>query len=94
VLLICGTENVRGAQRAGGGFMDRPVIFKWKSRFGDAVGHKPNEAEYAAREFDTSIKICGKLCPYCGKAGAVLYETTQRIIYECSNQHQYETKKG
>ena len=34
--------------------MDRPVIFKWKSRFGDAVGHKPNEAEYAAREFDTS----------------------------------------
>jgi exosome complex RNA-binding protein Csl4 len=37
--------------------------------------------------------VLGKVCPYCGKAGAVLCETTQRIIYECPNAHQYEKRK-
>jgi hypothetical protein len=38
-------------------------------------------------------KILGKLCPSCGVAGSVFCETRTRIIYECRNGHQYETKK-
>jgi hypothetical protein len=42
----------------------------------------------------TVTKVLGKICPRCGQAGAVLYETENRIIYECPDQHQYETIKG
>jgi hypothetical protein len=38
-------------------------------------------------------KVLGKICPFCGQAGSVLYATNIRIVYECSNRHQYETKK-
>jgi uncharacterized protein (DUF983 family) len=38
-------------------------------------------------------KILGKICPRCGQVGSVLYETVLRIVYECSNGHQYETRK-
>jgi hypothetical protein len=38
-------------------------------------------------------KVLGKLCPSCGMAGSVFCETQTRIIYECRNGHQYETKK-
>jgi hypothetical protein len=41
----------------------------------------------------TVAKVLGKICPRCGQAGAVLYETENRIIYECPDQHQYETIK-
>ena len=39
-------------------------------------------------------KILGKICPCCGRVGPVLYETVLRIVFECSNGHQYETKKS
>ncbi len=38
-------------------------------------------------------KIMGKICPFCGQAGSVVFETETRIVYECPNGHQYETKK-
>jgi hypothetical protein len=38
-------------------------------------------------------KVLGKICPRCGRAGSVLYVTDIRIVYECPNRHQYETKK-
>ena len=40
-----------------------------------------------------NTKILGKLCPSCGVPGLVFCETQMRIIYECGNGHQYETKK-
>jgi ribosomal protein S27AE len=72
--------------------MQTTVISNSISRSGNAVGRNPKKGEYNARP-DASVKVLGKLCPRCGEAGAVLYETTQRIIYECPNEHQYETKK-
>jgi hypothetical protein len=38
-------------------------------------------------------KVMGKICPRCGQAGWVLLETDRRIVYECPNKHEYETKK-
>jgi hypothetical protein len=38
-------------------------------------------------------KILGKICPGCGQIGSVLYETESRIVYECPDKHQYETRK-
>ena len=43
---------------------------------------------------DSPVKVLGKLCPCCGVVGSVLCETDTRIIYECRNGHQYETKKS
>ncbi len=37
-------------------------------------------------------KVIGKICPYCGKPGSVIYETKERIVFECPNGHQYEIK--
>jgi hypothetical protein len=62
-------------------------------RSGNAAARNPERIEHLAREDGVSIKVLGKVCPYCGKAGAVLCETTQRIIYECPNAHQYEKRK-
>ncbi|HEY7219976.1 MAG TPA: hypothetical protein VH985_16435 [Candidatus Binatia bacterium] len=73
--------------------MQKTVISKSTNRAGNAVGRIPKKAEYIARESATSIKVLGKVCPYCGEAGAVFCETAQRIIYECPNEHQYETRK-
>jgi hypothetical protein len=39
-------------------------------------------------------KILGKIRLRCGQVGSVLYETVLRIVYECPNGHQYETKKS
>jgi len=39
------------------------------------------------------MKILGKLCPICGQIARVVYETDFRIVYECSNFHQAETRK-
>jgi hypothetical protein len=38
-------------------------------------------------------KVLGKICPCCGQVGYVLLETERRIVYECPNKHQYETRK-
>jgi hypothetical protein len=43
-------------------------------------------------ETRNQTKVLGKICPRCGQAGFVLYATTIRIVYECPNRHQYETK--
>jgi hypothetical protein len=40
-----------------------------------------------------NIKVVGKICPCCARVGSVLYETEKRIVYECPDRHQYETKK-
>jgi hypothetical protein len=73
--------------------MQKSVIFELTTSSGNVVGRNSKETEPTGREPDASIKILGKFCPCCGEAGAVLCETTQRIIYECPNEHQYETKK-
>lgn len=39
------------------------------------------------------FRILGKLCPRCGVAGSVLFETHTRLIYECPGKHQYESRK-
>lgn len=39
-------------------------------------------------------KVIGKICPYCGKPGSVIYETKERIVFECPNGHQYEIRVG
>ena len=70
--------------------MQKSVIFQSTTSSGNVVGRNSKETDPTGRE---SIKILGKFCPCCGEAGAVLCETTQRIIYECPNEHQYETKK-
>lgn len=41
----------------------------------------------------TVTRVLGKICPCCGQVGVVLYETENRIIYECPDRHQYETIK-
>jgi hypothetical protein len=41
----------------------------------------------------TVTKVLGKICPCCGQVGVVLYETENRIVYECADRHQYETVK-
>jgi hypothetical protein len=38
------------------------------------------------------MALVGKVCPYCGKPGSVLYTTKERIVYQCPNDHQYETR--
>jgi hypothetical protein len=48
---------------------------------------RPNR-DVPAREGDLGAVI-GKICPYCGKSGSVIYETKERIVLECSNGHQY-----
>jgi hypothetical protein len=45
----------------------------------------------AARSTTT---VVGKICPCCGQAGWVLLETERRIVYECPNKHEYETRKA
>jgi len=51
----------------------------------------------SVRQTDTAViptvTVLGKLCPCCGEVGGAFCETKQRIIYECPNGHQYETKK-
>jgi hypothetical protein len=53
----------------------------------------PGNYEKSLKPQTMNSKILGKLCPSCGVAGSVFCETQTRIIYECRNGHQYETKK-
>jgi hypothetical protein len=39
-------------------------------------------------------KVIGKICLYCGRPGLIVLETDTRIVYECANGHEYETKKN
>src|SRR5262249_8273743 len=38
-------------------------------------------------------RVIGKICPRCGKPGWILYQTIERIVFECPNGHQFETKR-
>ena len=58
------------------------------------VGGEISEQPRKRVESDSPVKVLGKLCPCCGVVGPVLCETETRIIYECRNGHQYETKKS
>ncbi len=40
------------------------------------------------------LRVLGKLCPLCSSPGEVLIETEGRIVFECPNGHEYETKKS
>jgi hypothetical protein len=40
------------------------------------------------------MALIGKVCPYCGRPGEILYTTKERIVYQCSNDHQYETESA
>lgn len=42
---------------------------------------------------DRKTKVVGKICPRCGMLGKVVYQTSERIVYECPNGYQYQTKK-
>ena len=39
-------------------------------------------------------KVRGKICPRCGKPGSIVYQTKERIVFECPNGHQFEMKLG
>ena len=46
----------------------------------------------AALEFDLTMRLIGKVCPRCAKPGSVLYTTKDRVVYQCPDEHQYETR--
>src|SRR5215813_15154263 len=37
-------------------------------------------------------RVIGKICPLCGKPGSIVYQTKERIVFECPNGHQFEVK--
>jgi len=73
--------------------MHRITIPKLTARASNVVVMRPKNVKRSTTEPDITVKVLGKLCPCCSEAGAVLCETKKRIIYECPNSHQYETKK-
>jgi hypothetical protein len=73
--------------------MDRTTIPKFTARSGTVVAMRPKNMKRNTTEPDATVKVLGKLCPCCGEVGGVFCETKTRIIYECPNSHQYETKK-
>jgi hypothetical protein len=70
--------------------LERPLkpAYSVRNHVGDEIKDRQRKVTS-----DSTVKVLGKLCPCCGVAGSVLYETETRIIYECCNGHQYETKK-
>ena len=73
--------------------MQRSTIADLITRSTKVTGLRSKNAKSKATGVDPSVKVLGKLCPCCGIAGEVLCETNKRIIYECPNRHQYETRK-
>ena len=73
--------------------MHRTTIPKLTDRTNNVVEMRSKNVKPSTTTPEISVKVLGKLCPCCGEAGAVLCETKKRIIYECPNSHQYETKK-
>ena len=71
--------------------LERPLKRAYSVR--KHVGDETKDRQRKVTESDSTVKVLGKLCPCCGVAGLVLCETETRIIYECCNGHQYETKK-
>jgi hypothetical protein len=73
--------------------MERTTTFKLTARSTNILTTRSKGVRQSATAVTPSVRVLGKLCPCCGEAGAVLCETKRRIIYECPNRHQYETKK-
>ena len=71
--------------------LERPL--KQADSVQNRVGDEIRDRQRKVTKADSPIRVLGKLCPCCGVAGSVLCETETRIIYECWNGHQYETKK-
>jgi hypothetical protein len=71
--------------------LERPLKRAYSVR--KHVGDETKDRQRKVTKSDSTVKVLGKLCPCCGVAGLVLCETETRIIYECCNGHQYETKK-
>jgi lysyl-tRNA synthetase class I len=45
------------------------------------------------REEALETRVIGKICPRCGKPGSIVYQTKERIVFECPNGHQFEMKR-
>jgi hypothetical protein len=73
--------------------MERNTTFGLTARSINILTTTSKSMSRSAIAVTPSVRVLGKLCPCCGAAGAVLCETKRRIIYECPNRHQYETKK-
>jgi hypothetical protein len=73
--------------------MERTITFKSTAGCTNILTTRSKSVRQSATAVTPSVRVLGKLCPCCGEAGAVLCETKKRIIYECPNSHQYETKK-
>jgi hypothetical protein len=73
--------------------MERTTTSKLAARSTNIPTTRSKSVRQSATTLTPSVRVLGKLCPCCGEAGAVLCETKKRIIYECPNSHQYETKK-
>ena len=73
--------------------METTITFKLTARSANILTTRSKSVRQSATAVTPSVRVLGKLCPCCGEAGAVLCETKKRIIYECANSHQYETKK-
>jgi len=73
--------------------MERIITFRMTARSPNILTTRSKSVRKSDTPVNPSVRVLGKLCPCCGEAGAVLCETKKRIIYECPNRHQYETKK-
>ena len=73
--------------------MERIITFRMTGRSPNILTTRSKSVRKSDTPVTPSVRVLGKLCPCCSEAGAVLCETKKRIIYECPNSHQYETKK-
>jgi hypothetical protein len=70
---------------------ERPLMLPYSLQ--NHVRGETSDQRRKVAKSGSPVKVLGKLCPCCGVAGSVLCETDRRLIYECWNGHQYETKK-
>src|SRR4029453_15868614 len=57
-------------------------------------GERDNDKKQDASCEFLKTKVRGKICPRCGKPGSIVYQTKERIVFECPNGHQFEMKLG
>ena len=72
--------------------MERVVRFKLNTCSINTPPERPKDPSRKTAADAPAVKVLGRLCPCCGVAGAVLYVSKSRIIYECPNEHVFETE--
>jgi len=72
--------------------MERTTISNLTARSNNVLSTKSRNVSQDPTVGNQSLKVLGRLCPSCGVAGTVLCGTKNRIVYECSNGHVFETR--